>query len=305
MRNFSNLKTLVLGIAGVLHFGLVSAASAQTCTAPKATAPKPAPPMQSTALDRGFELLYNLDFAAAQRQFISYEQEHPDDPLGPTSEAAGVLFAELNQLGILDSAFFKDPSRAKPTTDPEAYKRFDTALQRAEAIAHKRLNTDAGDRDALLAVTLEAGLRADYTALILRKGAAALHYTKDATNSAQHLLAVCPDCYDAYVATGITRYLIGTKSAPVRWVLRFRGLSGNKELGIADLQTAAECGHYLAPFARIVLAIVYTREKDPVSAVQVLTQLHNDFPRNPLFAREIALERAAGVEPASPFGKKV
>jgi hypothetical protein len=241
-------------------------------------------------LDSGFGLLYNLDFPGAQQQFISYEQKHPDDPLGPTSEGAGILFAELNQLGILDSAFFKDPSRArtKPPIDAEAYKRFDTALQRAEVIARKRLNADAEDRDALLAVTLGAGLRADYTALILRKGEGALHYTKDATNSAQNLLAVCPDCYDGYVATGISRYMIGTTSAPVRWVLHFRGFSGNKELGIADLRKAAECGHYLAPFARIVLAIVYTREKDPVSARQVLTQLHNDFPRNPLFAREIA-----------------
>jgi hypothetical protein len=290
MRKFSPLKNLGLRIAGALLFGFVSAASAQTCT-PKATVPTSAQPSkQSTALDRGFELLYNLDFAAAQQQFTAYEQEHLDDPLAPTSEAAGILFAELNQSGILDSAFFKDPSRARtnPTIDPAAYKHFDTALQRAEVIAHRRLNANAEDRDALLAVTLGAGLRADYTALILHEGGAALHFTKDATNNAQHLLAVCPDCYDAYVATGISRYLIGTEAAPVRWVLRFGGFRGDKEKGIADLRTAAERGHYLAPFARIVLAIVYTREKNSVSARQVLTQLHYDFPRNPLFVREIA-----------------
>src|ERR1700756_5407280 len=97
-------------------------------------APSAATVPPASALDRGFEWLYNLDFAAAQQQFISYEQEHPDDPLGPTSEAAGVLFAELNRLGILDSAFFKDPSRArtKPSVDSETYKRFDAALQRAD-----------------------------------------------------------------------------------------------------------------------------------------------------------------------------
>jgi hypothetical protein len=244
----------------------------------------------TTDLDRGFELLYNLDFAAAQQQFAVYEKEHPQNPLGPTSEAAGLLFAELNRLGILDSAFFKDASRsrAKPTVDPSAYERFDSAVQRAEAIAHNRLSRDSEDRDALFAVTLDAGLRADYTALVLHRGGAALRYTKDATNNAQRLLAVCLDCYDAYVATGISRYLIGTTSAPVRWVLRLGGFSGNKELGITDLRMAAERGHYLAPFARIVLAIVYAREKDPTSARQVLTQLHGQFPRNPLFVREMA-----------------
>jgi hypothetical protein len=233
-------------------------------------------------LDRGFELLYNLDFAAAQQQFAVYEKGHPQNPLGPTSEAAGLLFAELNR--------FKGASRsrAKPAVDPSAYERFDSAVQRAEAIAHNRLSRDSEDRDALFAVTLDAGLRADYTALVLHRGGAALRYTKDATNNAQRLLAVCPDCYDAYVATGISRYLIGTTSAPVRWVLRLGGFSGNKELGIADLRMAAERGHYLAPFARIVLAIVYTREKDPTSARQVLAQLHGQFPRNPLFVREMA-----------------
>lgn len=255
----------------------------------------------ATDLDRGFELLYNLDFPAAQQQFVVHEQQHPDDPLGPTSEAAGLLFAELNQLGILDSAFFKDASqtRTKPTVDPSAYQRFDSAVQRAEAIAHNRLSRDSDDRDALFAVTLDAGLRADYTALVLHRGGAALHYSKDATNNARRLLAVCPDCYDAYVATGISRYLIGTTSAPVRWVLRLGGFSGNKELGIADLRMAAERGHYLAPFARIVLAIVYTREKDPASAQKVLAQLHGQFPRNPLFTREMARldwENSRGAE---------
>jgi hypothetical protein len=54
-------------------------------------APSAAAVRAGSALDRGFDLLYNLDFTAAQQQFNSYEQEHPDDPLGPTSEAAGVL----------------------------------------------------------------------------------------------------------------------------------------------------------------------------------------------------------------------
>ena len=34
-------------------------------------------------LDRGFRLLYNLDFAQAHGIFAAYEQSHPNDPLGP------------------------------------------------------------------------------------------------------------------------------------------------------------------------------------------------------------------------------
>jgi hypothetical protein len=240
-------------------------------------------------LDSGFELLYNLDFAHAQQQFTRYQREHPEDPLGPTSEAAGLLFAELNRLGILESAFLKDahsPANAKP--NQEVYASFEAALGRAEMAARSRLSRDKKDRDALLALTLAAGLKADYTALVQRRSLAALHYTKDATNSAQQLLAVCPDCGDGYVATGISRYLIGAASLPARWILRLGGFEGDKQRGIQDLTMAAEHGHYLAPFARIVLAIVFVREKDVMRAREILSRLHDDFPGNPLFPREIA-----------------
>jgi predicted Zn-dependent protease len=77
-------------------------------------------------------------------------------------------------------------------------------------------------------------------------------------------------------------------AAPVRWMLRIGGLSGDKQAGLADLQLTAERGHYLAPFARILLAIAYVREKDRTRALQLLSGLRTEFPGNPLYGREIA-----------------
>ena len=71
------------------------------------------------------------------------------------------------------------------------------------------------------------------------------------------------------------------------------GLPSDKQGGIADLQTTAEYGHYLAPFARILLSIAYVREKDKPRAMQLLTSLHAEFPANTLFPREIAHLQAA------------
>jgi len=45
-------------------------------------------------LDHGFQLLYNLDFDQAHSIFSAREQSHPDDPMGPTCDAAGLLFSE-------------------------------------------------------------------------------------------------------------------------------------------------------------------------------------------------------------------
>ena len=82
-------------------------------------------------------------------------------------------------------------------------------------------------------------------------------------------------------------------AAPVRWILRLGGLPSNKQEGIADLQTTAEHGHYLAPFARILLAIAYVREKDKARAIELLAGLQKEFPGNTLFPREIARLQSA------------
>jgi hypothetical protein len=253
-------------------------------------APASIPPL--TALDRGFAGLYNLDFAGAQKDFNAWESQHPDDPVGPVSEAAGFLFSEFSRLGVLEAQFYENDSsfanRAKVTPDPAVRNLFEAALGRAEVLAQARLTKDAHDRDALFALTLSSGLRADYAALIEKRNMASLHYTKEASVRGQQLLAICSDCHDALLATGFSKYIIGSMSAPVRWLLRMDGLPGDTQGGIADLQLTAQHGHYLAPFARILLAIAYVRQKDKPRALAMLDSLRTDFPGNTLFPREIA-----------------
>jgi hypothetical protein len=247
---------------------------------------------RDTALDHGFLGLYNLDFAKAQKDFSAWETEHPDDPMGPVSSAAGYLFSEFNRLGILESQFYENDNsfsaRAKLNPDPAVHNYFQAAIERSQALAHARLVKDPKDRDALFAMTLSSGLQADYAALIEKRNLASLHYTKEASTWAQQLLAICDDCSDALVATGFSKYIIGSMTAPVRWLLRMGGLPGDKQAGIADLQATAQHGHYLKPFARILLAIAYVRDKDNPRALQILTALRTQFPANTLFPQEIA-----------------
>src|ERR1700675_3460903 len=149
-------------------------------------------------LDQGFSGLYNLDFAGAQRDFAAWQQLHPDDPVGPVSEAAGFLFSEFNRLGVLESQFYENDERffgrSKPAPDPVLREHFQAAIGRAENLSHARLAKDPTDQDALFALTLSAGLQADYAALIEKRNLASLRFTKQASASAQQLLAVCNDC---------------------------------------------------------------------------------------------------------------
>ena len=246
----------------------------------------------AAGLDSGFRRLYDLDFTGAQREFESWEKSNPDNPMGPASEAAGVLFSEFNRLGVLEAQFYEDDSifaaRKKYEADPSQRTRFEQQLDRAQELAKSRLGRDPRDRDSLLAMTFAAGLRSDFAALIEKRNLASLHYTKEATNWAGQLLAADPTCYDAHLAGGVSRYIIGSMAAPVRWILRVGGVQGDKEGGIAELQTTADHGRLLAPFARILLAIAYVREKEPARARELLLALQKDFPGNSLFGRELA-----------------
>ena len=246
----------------------------------------------STGLDLGFNRLYDLDFPGAKKEFQSWEQENPENPMGPVSEAAGILFSEFNRLGVLEAQFYENDSafasRKKYEPDAKQHELFEQQLGLAETLGKARLARDPHDHDALLGMTLASGLRADYAALIEKRTLSSLHFTKESSAWADQLLAAHPVCYDAYLAGGISRYIVGSMSAPVRWLLRMGGVSGDKARGIAELQTTAANGRLLAPFARILLAIAFVRDKDTAHAREILLKLQKDFPNNHLFPLELA-----------------
>jgi hypothetical protein len=243
-------------------------------------------------LDHGFQLLYSLDFDAAHGIFAQWEQNNPDDPMGPTCDAAGLLFSEFHRLGVLEAQFFEDDkkfeSRQKLSPDPVIRARFDAEIQKAQTLARNQLAKNPKNRDALFALTLTNGLEADYAALIDKRNVASLRYTKEANAWGQQTLTVDPECYDAHIAGGISKYLVGSMAAPVRWLVRLGGVSGDKDAGIKELKLVADHGHYLAPFANILLAIAYVRDHDKSHARELLASLRTEFPSNPLFGQEIA-----------------
>src|SRR2546421_12976885 len=116
-------------------------------------------------LDYGFQLLYNLDFDRAHNVFASWEQSHPDDPMGPTCDAAGLLFSEFHRLGILESQFFERfENRPKPANEPAMRARFDAPIQQAEAIAQRRLSRNPEATSRLSSLTPSDGLHGDSAA---------------------------------------------------------------------------------------------------------------------------------------------
>src|SRR5271157_1371399 len=256
-------------------------------------------------LDAGFRLLYELKPAEARAQFEAWQKSHPADPLGSASEAAAYLFEECYRQGVLTSEFFLDNKRflgkipLKP--DPQLRAAFFAADKQAQDLAQLRLKANPDDTNALLAMTLSLGMQADYAALIDKHQVESLKMIKNANRYAEKLLAVAPDSADAYLTLGAANYIIGSLPGYKKFFLGFSGIRGDKKAGIQQLEIAAERGHYLRPFAKILLALAALREKNTEVARTQLTELVAEFPGNPLFASELA---KLNVPPAAAIPRK-
>ena len=243
-------------------------------------------------LDQSYHAMYNLQFDDALRTLQQAKTLDKEDPLPWMAESCALLFREFDRLHILTSEMFvsddKFNARSAHSWDADSRRQFEDALNKTETLAQQRLARDKNDVRALFALTITNGLRADDAALIAKKNLNALSYTKSAENYAERLLALAPSYYDAYIATGMGKYIIGGKAAPVRWVLRLGGLKGDQAEGVKELNLVAEHGHYLAPFARILLTFDDLRHKNTTEARKKLASLREQFPDNRHFLEELA-----------------
>jgi len=251
-----------------------------------------APPPPQALLDDGYRQMYNLDFAHAHTTFIEYERTHPQDPLGHVSNAAAFLFGEFDRLRVLEFDLFTADSRfeSRPKIDPDPVIKnaFELELAAGDRVAQAQLQRSPNDANAIFALILANGLRGDYASLIEKRNLAGLSYIKSSRGLAERLLILDPNCYDAYLAVGVENYLLSLNAAPIRWFLRLGGAQTDKQQGLEKLRLTAQKGHYLAPFARLLLAVAAMRDKDSNTARTLLQGLAVEFPQNQLYRKELA-----------------
>ena len=259
---------------------------------PLFAAPLFAAPLTGTPLNDGYYALYNLDFAAAHAHFQEWMTAHPEDPLGPASDAAAYIFTEFDRLGVLDIELFADDnrfeSRQRPAVDPVLKKGFTDRIAQAERLADAALQRNPKDANAFYCKAVTSGMQADWASLIDRHEYGAYKFSELASKYARQALAINPTLYDANLAVGIENYMLSLKPAPIRWILGMAGAGTNKAEGVRLLKLTAEQGHYLAPFARLMLAVGELRDGRTQQGKAILIGLSKEFPQNTLYQRQIA-----------------
>jgi hypothetical protein len=246
----------------------------------------------NTPLDGGYRDMYNLQFNDAHAKFQQWMMTNPQDPMGPVSDAAAFLFSEFERLHVIDVQLFANQSRfdsrTKLTPDPNIRKSFEDRLNQADHLADAALKTNPKDARALYVKTLVSGMRSDYALMIDRSDLNALNYSKEASAWSKKALAADPTLYDAYLASGVENYMLSLKSAPMRWLLGVTGAATDRQEGVRLLTLTANQGHYLAPFARMMLSVAALRDGNPPRARAILVALARQYPDNTLYERQLA-----------------
>jgi hypothetical protein len=244
-------------------------------------------------IDKVFSRLYNFDFTGAHSLLDAHIQSHPEDPLGYSVKGAIYFFSELNRLHLLETEFFSnddkitDKKRIKP--DPAALSLIFSATAEARRRAVTFLTQQPNDRAALFALSMATGLETEYTILVEKKYLRSYNLSKENQRYARKLLAMNPPFYDAYVTIGSAEYVAANLNFFFRLLAHFEDIKGSRQKAIENLRAAIDHGRYYQPYAKIILTVVYLREKRVYDALTLMRELERDFPENPLFKKEVAL----------------
>ena len=251
------------------------------------------PPFEfQPGLDQAFQHLYSSDFRGAQTTLDQYLLAHPADPVGYAVKASAYLFTELDRLGVLESEFFESDksigdSRRRAGADPATRTAFYANIEKAHSLSRAALAAHSDDENALFAACLAMGSQTDFMALIERRQLASLSLTKRSYREAKHLLRINPRFYDAYLTTGFTEYVFSSLPTLVRFFVRFDDMQGDRQQALRHLQIVATQGHYLKPFAKILLATAALRDHRLRDAQGILLELTQSYPGNTLLQREL------------------
>jgi hypothetical protein len=250
--------------------------------------------------EQAFHRLYNCDFAGAHAIIDGQLKIRPEDPMLYAIKGVAHLYSEFQRLQILETEFFADDDKVtdKKLLKPDPAVRADLFQLTGEARrrAAERLKSHPNDREAMFAMCMAAGVETDYTSLVEKRYIRSYSLSKESQLYARKLLDLNPPCYDALLTLGSAEYVVGNLNFFWRLFVHFDQIEGNKQKAISELKMVMNCGRFFAPFAKILLSVIYLREKQPQQALNLLREIQRDFPENKLVRSEIG-RISGGVRP--------
>lgn len=280
----SMLYTLVAALAALLLCG------AGAVALPAAALPASEDDLE--LLKKGVDHFYNLEYDQAIAAFEKLRDADPDNPSRQNDVATAYFYKQLYMAGVLQGDLFSSSNKffrtKKIQVDPAIEKPFWGATRAAIRSCEQRLKSDKTDEEALYACGVAYATRSTYQGLIERSKFGFLSSARKANDYHVRLLRRNPRYYDAYLIPGLFDFILGSLPKPLKVLLYFAGLSGDKQRGIQAVISVTEWGQEAKESAKILLTIMYRRERRHADARQVIEGLAKSYPRNYIFPLEVA-----------------
>lgn len=232
----------------------------------------------------GIDYIYCLEYDSAIQFFTELGQRYPEHPGPPLSRSVAIwlreLFArqELDLDNFLSPGYFGRPAgEGMPEEDQKAYLE---GLAKSRELAEKYLEKYPGNLDGRYYLGAVEGARGTFALTIERSYMKALKHGKKAYEYQKAIIDEDPNFDDSYMTVGTFEYVLGNLPWYVKWIATIAGYRGSEERGFQYLIRAAEKGLFVYNEARVLLMILYMREKEYAYALQVVSQLHNRYPQN-------------------------
>ncbi len=182
---------------------------------------------------------------------------------------------------------------------PEAAAAFRDALDKALALARKRLDANPRDADAHYQVGAAAGLRASYTATVEGRADGRLSRARETrTKNTKRSSPSTAAARTPGFIVGTYRYIVSTLALPARWVAYVAGFGGGRDRGLRMIEDAAAYPGDNQVDARLALVLIYNRERRYDDALKQLAVLRDQFPRNRLLWLETGSTNLRAGRPA-------
>jgi tetratricopeptide (TPR) repeat protein len=237
-------------------------------------------------LKRGLQAIYSLEHDRAIAEYQALIRENPEDPAGYVFLAKTYWLKELvvkQELSIdrfAASDFFAESPRYTPEVAPEAERLFREASDRAVEKARAVLDQKPTDHRALFLLGMAYQNVASFEASLKRAWWASFRAGSKSHRYHKEVLDSYPQFYDAYLTTGVFDYVTGSLGWGTRWLAVLLGHVGSKERGREKLLEAAGKSDLFSDDARVILALIYTRERKYQAAFDEMSILLKRYPKN-------------------------
>lgn len=279
-------------LAGFLFSALLVPAPAAALTPEETSA------LRVEALDH----FYSLEYSQAIPLFEQLRDADPQNAAWHNHVAMSYFYELLYRAGALQGDLFGASNRffrtRKITPDAALANRFHQSNDEAVQLCELRLKKVKNDEAALYSCGVAYAARATYQGLIDRALLDSLGSARRANDFHNRLIRSTPRYFDGYLVPGLYDFLLGSLPRAAKVLFFFVGMTGDKQRGIQKVEKVVESGDSARHDARILLTVMYRREKRHADARRAMEALGAAFPRNYIFPLEIAsLHRGQGELP--------